>query len=106
MSSSLKFSNFDSAIVLIDPETMEDTAAIQSIMIGLLDANVIVRCETKLQEAKNLKENLTIATTLPIYKDSRLKNPKVRTQFLGQVYNFLGGLGNALTYAGKLKWEL
>ena len=57
-------------------------------------------------EAKNLKENLTIATTLPIYKDSRLKNPKVRTQFLGQVYNFLGGLGNALTYAGKLKWEL
>ena len=55
--------------------------------------------------AKNGKDNLTLATTLPLYKDSRIKNPKIRNKFLGQVYAFLGGLGNALTFAGNLKWE-
>ena len=54
---------------------------------------------------ENGKKNYTIARTLLVYKDSRIKNPKLRNQFLGQVYCFLGGLGNALTFAGRLKWE-
>ena len=54
---------------------------------------------------KNDKKNYTIVTTLPVYKDSKIKNPKIRNQFLGQVYSFMGGLGNALTFAKTLKLE-